>query len=293
MAFLSSDSELVVSALDGRVASASGWTRANCPLCMLRRGTRDRRLSLAVSEAGWFICHRCGATGRLDRRAVGVQRRTRPAVELGCDPPEGFAPLCSPVGADSLALEPARRYLVGRGVASGIWLRAGLGATVSGPARNRIIAPVFSADGSKWLGWVGRDWTGRSLRKYLYPSGMQRAALVYCEHLLDLPTREPLLVVEGVFDALAFWGSAVALLGKPSSQQVARLSRSRRALIVALDGDAWREGEALSLRLSLRGARAVFVRLPPGEDPGSIGRERLRNAAHAALVQKEKARWSS
>jgi DNA primase len=96
-------------------------------------------------------------------------------------------------------------------------------------------------------------------------------------------TDEPLLVVEGMFDALPYIGSAVALLGKPSDIQVRMLAESRRPLVIALDGDAIRDSRALQQRLKLRGVTAGMVKLPPGMDPGDVEPSWLiQRAAEAA-----------
>jgi DNA primase len=90
-------------------------------------------------------------------------------------------------------------------------------------------------------------------------------------------------VVEGVFDALALWPDAVAVLGKPSDQQVDALINAKRPVVIVLDGDAWLEGKWLAARLCLRGKRAGHIRLPPGVDPDEVDRKELEQQAMEAL----------
>lgn len=195
-------------------------------------------------------------------------------------PPEGLVPLWCDPGLSAKSLEPARSYLQKRGLPPSAWKAAALGACLRGPLRNRIIAPVLSDDGTKWLGHVARDWTSRSVRKYLNAAGMSR--LLYQGAQRFRETDEPLLVVEGMFDALPYIGSAVALLGKPSAMQVKLLAQSRRPLVIALDGDAIRDSRALQQRLKLRGVTAGLVRLPPGKDPGDVDPGWLKQRAAEA-----------
>ena len=75
----------------------------------------------------------------------------------------------------------------------------------------------------------------------------------------------------------------VACLGKPNEAHLALLQEARRPVVVVLDGDAWEEGEALSLRLRFEGLRAGFVRLPPKTDPDEVSPALVWDWARASL----------
>jgi DNA primase len=96
-------------------------------------------------------------------------------------------------------------------------------------------------------------------------------------------TDTPAIIVEGVFDAIAFWPDAVAVLGKPTPAQVYALASARRPIAVVLDGDAWEEGEMLALKLRFEGQRAGSVHLPPRVDPDEVDRDWLRAEARSSL----------
>ena len=98
---------------------------------------------------------------------------------------------------------------------------------------------------------------------------------MYEHRVLHETTEEPAIVVEGVFDALPYFGRALAVLGKPSPWQVEALAATQRPIAVVLDGDAWEQGWALANKLQLAGVRAGSVRLPAGEDPNSVDRNWL------------------
>jgi DNA primase len=107
---------------------------------------------------------------------------------------------------------------------------------------------------------------------------MQRGEVLYNHTALHVETERPVMVVEGVFDALALWPHAVAVLGKPSHFQVDALASAKRPVAIVLDGDAWQEGYALAMRLRLAGQRAGSVTLPPKTDPDEVDRAWLEAA---------------
>ena len=108
---------------------------------------------------------------------------------------------------------------------------------------------------------------------------------MFNEAALAEVTDEPALVVEGPFDALAYWPQAVAVLGKPTEPQMLTLLRAVRPVVVVLDGDAWQEAEMLAWRLRFEGQRAGWVRLPPMVDPDEVDPAWLREEARRAITR--------
>lgn len=263
-----SEQDEVLRALSGTRLSASGWWSGPCPFCP----TDKRRPSFGVhAETGRYHCFRCGQKGRIEPEllldaGLGAPRAVR--EKPASFEPDGFTLLCGGADKDSIALAPARAYLQGRGLGFRQCREAHVGAVVRW---RRVVVPILSASGA-WLGWSARDWTGTSDRPYLYPKGMPRAGLLYNEAALVADTDTPLLVVEGVLDALAYWPDAVAVLGKVGRGQVTRLMQTERPVCFVLDGDAWREGQAWAQYLVAHGRRAGHVRLPPRTDPDEVPR---------------------
>ena len=265
--------------------SGTGWGRTKCPYCLTRKGSEDRRGSFSIHRtSGFYHCFRCAVKGRLASGSLAAghyeEPEDIPAGEGELGPPEGYTRLVGPQGAaDGYRLH--LKYLLGRGLPLSTIADARLGATLEGKVRGRIIVPILNDEG-KWAGWSARKLPTKDVfeametgaqewgPKYLYPPGMARRTLLYNEAALDDPDPAPLFIVEGVFDALPYWPNAVAVLGKPSEGQTAKLAQSKRRLVVALDGDAWEEGEMLAMRLAFDGADAVALRLPPKEDPATL-----------------------
>lgn len=262
--------------------TSGGWRRGPCPFCELS-GHRDRKASFGVSPTGIYSCFRCGTKGRLpgfdDELAV---RRPESPVSTEMQPPDGYEPLAPDDAWYSECYAPAVAYLGRRGLSRERIGEAQIGGVLSGRYHSRVIVPVLDADGG-WLGWVGRVWQKKAQLPYVYPSGEWRGVSLYNHGALQVETDEPIMVVEGVFDALALWPDAVAVLGKPSSWQIEALAAAARPVCMVLDGDAWREGWALGNLLRLRGARAGSIELPPEVDPDELNPDDLRQQARDSI----------
>jgi hypothetical protein len=282
------EDDLVASAVLGKRPSPTGWIRANCPLCVFTEGKDDHKCSLGFSVTSYrFECYRCGATGKLtdppeayDVEAMIGPGRAPPPRHV--EPPEGFFTLA---GDTSIALADARDYLLhGRAnMTEQIIANAGVGACVSGRFAGYVIVPIFDhLEPGKWRWFVARRWVKKCERPYLYPFGARRG-LVYNEAALEVVTDEPLLVVEGCFDAIPHAPNAIAVLGKTTEEHFARLTYARRPVVFVPDGDAWRDGEHFAMRLRAAGVRAGAIKLAPKEDPDEIDPAVLRAVAYSAL----------
>jgi len=270
----------------GARRSASGWWRANCPYCLSASGKPDRRQSLGIKpKISFFMCFKCGAKGRLP------DALSRSMLEKGPDespppikgPPDGYEPIWTDDVWTSLYLETPRAYLERRGVSRAIAKSSRIGIAVDGRYASRVIVPCLDLDGSTWLGFSARDWTDKQELRYRYPRGMQRAKFLYNQVALYTETDAPVIIVEGVFDALPYWPNAVACLGKPGELHERLMAEASRPIAVCLDGDSWEEGFILSEKLKLEGRQAGYVQLPPCTDPNTVDRAWLMEEAKKCI----------
>jgi hypothetical protein len=268
--------DLVARAVAGRVPNAKGWIRANCPFCEWRKGSEDKQQSFGVHVTRlWYSCFRCEAKGRLpydlDEWAEFADQYEEPDSEEQpfLDPPESFVPLAEEPAVSSMTYRRALLYLM-RKRQLPLWLikKVGIGACLEGEFRYRVVVPITDDAGS-WLWYVGRTWFGKS---YKYPQG-DRHGVMFNRAALDEETDVPVLITEGVFDALPYYPYAVACLGKPQDAQLAALAGARRPIVLALDGDAHEEAWAVAMRLRLRGlahGEIGYAHLPPCRDPADM-----------------------
>jgi len=108
--------------------------------------------------------------------------------------------------------------------------------------KGRIIIPIYGADG-RLASWQGRDITGKSKLKYLFPPGFKGAEYLYNAQAIP-KNPDYLVIVEGVFDAIGWWlagvKNVVATFGKKISSQQVEMVRSinPKMVFIAWDADA-------------------------------------------------------
>ena len=268
------------------LSSATGYgrnVRAVCPVCRMKgHSTRKKNLNYDRSTNVWF-CYRCHAHGFLQhgRSSTKFEPYGLAAPEL-VGPPADWAELYA---VNSIACQKAKEYAVNKRKLNPIHIaqaRLGTVTTRFPPDkgeqdwRNRLIVPVLSVE-NEWLGYVGRDITGKSDLPYMYVRGMLRGKLLYNQRALYEPSQTPIYIVEGTLDAVYLWPNAVALLGMWTDDQIDLLVETERPLIVLLDGDAWKKGEALSDILKMYGKQATSVRLGPRLDPDDYTRSEIES----------------
>ncbi len=260
-------------------AKQSGiWLRSWCPICAEERGDRGRANFGLNTETGWWHCFRCGKAGKRKGWQCAEVQEVAPVEPAGI--PQGFLPLVGEA-LTSKSLAPAVAYLRKRKVLE-LAETVGIGACLHGRYAGRVVVPIHTAS-QQWAGWVSRAW-GKSDCPYLYPK-MPRAQLLFNAAALEVATSRPVCVVEGVFDALALWPDAVAVLGKPSAWQIRQLAHAKRPVCAVMDGDAWEEGAALALELMILGQTAGSIRLPAKKDPDEVNREWLEVQISEAINQ--------
>lgn len=285
------DPEIAETALADARRSAGGWWRANCGYCLIETGKPDRRQSLGIKPAiAFFMCFKCGVRGRLRDVPDDVLVLEAKLAKLRGDappptkePPPGFEPIWDHEAWTSIFLETPRDYLLSRGVSRECAQEAQIGVCAQGKLAERIVVPVLDVDQRTWLGYSARDWTNKQDPRYRYPRGMARGVLLYNWAALYEVTDVPLILVEGVFDALPYWPDASASLGKPGDYHRRLLLGATRPIAVCLDGDAWEEGWALAQYLQLNDRRAGAVKLPPGSDPNTVDHGWLREEARRCV----------
>lgn len=275
--------------------STNGWHRVECPICPTINGKTGGD-TLGIRANGTFHCFRCQSSGRVQDAAEDLEALgsaldkpfdvASPEAAKLIHPPAGFFRLDSWETRKSETAKEAWAYLQSRGLSASHCAEFDIGFVPDGWWGGRIVVPVRTQDDTAWLGFVARDYTGKAKQKYMYPKGMRRSLWnSWC--LFESELSSHVLVVEGVFDALphALKQDTVAVLGKPTKEQLAvlnQLAGSGRTVVVALDGDAWRDGEILSRRLRLRGVSATAIHLPPQTDPGDIDPDALLKRAEDA-----------
>ena len=231
----------------------------HCPYC----GHHKKKMSINFAN-GYWKCWVCDTRGkniyRIVRKFGNYQQRQKyrelqGLVDLSdfeemfkeynnieekqiLEMPEGFVSLCNKdLPMDST---DAFRYLSSRGIGRREILKWKIGYCKEGRYAGRIIIPSFDVEGDLNY-FIARSYVGHT-RRYLNPPADRD--LVFNE--LNIDWDEPVVLVEGVFDAIAAGFNAIPILGSTLREQ----SRLFQAIAVhdtpvymALDHDAEKKAE--------------------------------------------------
>ena len=231
----------------------------HCPYC----GHHKKKMSINFAN-GYWKCWVCDTRGkniyRIVRKFGNYQQRQKyrelqGLVDLSdfeemfkeynnieekqiLEMPEGFVSLCNKdLPMDST---DAFRYLSSRGIGRREILKWKIGYCKEGRYAGRIIIPSFDIEGDLNY-FIARSYVGHT-RRYLNPPADRD--LVFNE--LNIDWDEPVVLVEGVFDAIAAGFNAIPILGSTLREQ----SRLFQAIAIhdtpvymALDHDAEKKAE--------------------------------------------------
>ena len=264
----------------------------HCPLCRHHKQKLGVVVEPEDDKFGWWHCWVCDAGGKglsslfkeagteklgaEFRKLVGGSQNWQkiktslqffedkeekpPRAEL----PKSYVKLWK--SSSSLA-KRATAYLKERGLTSDDVFRYELGVAKEGKYGGRLIVPSFGADMIPNY-FVARSLFGRQKIKYLNPSVKKSKVLMFESHL-DFSM--PVVVCEGVFDAISLRFNAVPVLGGSISEVVLASLVQAPKVWVMFDSDAQMKGRKLSLKLRQEGVDSEWVEMPKGADPNSLG----------------------
>jgi DNA primase len=168
--------------------------------------------------------------------------------------------------SDGIMRNQALKYLESRGISKYDIIRYNIGFCVDGEYGGRIIVPSYDADGNLNY-FVGRSiYEGKM--KYKNPPVSKNIIVFESNVNWSLP----IILCEGVFDAIAIKRNAIPLLGKTVSEMLmSRLVSERvRDVVIALDPDALSTAVSISQRLMRYGIKVRNTNLEHG-DPSDLG----------------------
>jgi DNA primase len=250
-----------------------------CPFC--HRHTKKFAVNLNKNA---FHCWHCGAKGRSlitlfkrldvspsqlkelrsllseDQIKNYVEEDTKTELYL----PPGFKPLWVP--SKSIHYSNAIKYLKNRGITGYDIIRYQMGYTMDGPYANRIIIPSYDSN-NKLNYFLARSFYESGL-KYKNPP-VSKNVIVF-ENQINW--KMPLVLCEGVFDAIAIRRNAVPLLGKfvPRKLLKMMIKNQVKEVYVALDDDALVDAREIERILTNNGMSVKLVNLDK-KDPSELG----------------------
>jgi len=191
--------------------------------------------------------------------------------------PEEFISLAKP--STKLSYRQAKAYAIKRGITEEDILKYNIGYCETGKYTNSLI--VSSYDKSGHLNYfISRSYEKEPRRKYDAPS-CNKNALIGFEYYINW--KIPVILCEGIFDAIALRRNAIPLFGKtiPNSLMLKLVSSEVKTVYLALDKDAFKQAIGYAQQLLDLGKDVYFVDLD-GKDPSEIGFENMTQYLHTA-----------
>ena len=269
----------------------------NCPHCKEKR--KDKKKLVVQLETGWFHCWVCGFSGK----NIGfLFRKYAPSFVDQCNkifeckpfrqvsqPEEIIEPLDFPVDAKLVvsSTDPDARaivsYLKSRGLSIGDMCRWRVCFSNEYKFRRKAIFPSFDIDGNV------NYYVSRAIeeKKFKYTNAkIPKSSIIFNE--LDIDWKQPVILVEGVFDAIKCPENTIPILGSTLPKKALLHQQLRRHLppvIVALDEDAEKKSHRICASLSEAGCD-VYKTTIKGKDLGEMSKDEASNALLKAV------RWS-
>tara|TARA_R110000737_G_scaffold126512_1_gene159060 strand:- start:164 stop:1099 length:936 start_codon:yes stop_codon:yes gene_type:complete len=190
--------------------------------------------------------------------------------------PKEFISLCNK-DLPMHSTEPLR-YLSSRGLTRLDILKWKIGYCKEGRYAGRILIPSFDMDGDCNY-FIARSYVGHSYR-YLNPPADRD--LVFNELMVDWD--EPIILVEGVFDAIAAGQNAIPILGstlREDSRLFQAIAIHDTPVYMALDGDAEKKSEWI-IKSMLRYDLEVHKVPIDDEDVGEMGKQEFKERLFSA-----------
>ena len=185
--------------------------------------------------------------------------------------PREYQPLWK--SSKSLFYKHALNFLKKRGITKIDLQKHKLGFCDDGIYSNRVIVPSY--DDSGILNYfVGRSFMGDNM-KYKNPN-VSRDIIPFDWFIA---WSYPIVLCEGVFDAMSIRTNAIPMLSKKPSKSLLRkiFEKQVKTIYIALDNDAKKDAYNLSEFFKDFGIDSKVVNLPKNEDPNDLGFERMAN----------------
>ena len=254
----------------------------HCPFCNHRKPKLEVKLTTNKEGKNPFECWVCETRGltiysllkqlkvpkdkanqvlKYVPKSSGFKETISTNVEL----PKEFQPLFQ-ASKESIIGNKIRRYLYARGISDIDFIKYNIGYATTGDYRGRIIIPSYS--GSNQLNFfVARTHEGNYF-KYKNPEASKD--IIFFENHINWNL--PIILCEGVFDAMAIRRNAIPILGKNMSNSLYKkiITSPLKDVYIALDDDAKKKAVKIGEQLLNQGKRVFLIDLPQ-KDPSEMG----------------------
>ena len=189
--------------------------------------------------------------------------------------PREFLPLW--VMNKSLYRNQAKSFLHKRGITDVDIKKYKIGFCDSGLYEGRIIIPSYDDKGLLNY-FVGRSFVGEKM-KYKNPN-VSRDIVPFDWYVA---WSKPIVLCEGVFDAISIRSNAIPMLSKKPSKNLLRkiFEKNVKTIYIALDDDAKKDAYDMSEFFRDFGIDCKVVKLPTDKDPNDLGWKKITTLIHS------------
>jgi len=267
-----------------------------CPFCTHHKPKLEINLQPNVKGETPWHCWVCNAKGKT---LLGLFKKLKATSDkiaelksmLGFTPklteeqiiqkvtlPKEYKPLTNLSRTDIVA-KHALMYLKKRGITKSDILKYNIGYCESGKYSGRVIIPSYDKDGNLNY-FIARDLNPNSTKKYDAPK-CNKNELIGLEYFINWNV--PIILCEGIFDAIAIKRNAIPLLGKtiPKALMMKLIEPSVKTVYVSLDRDALKDALKYAEQLLNLGKDVYLIDLQD-KDPSDMGFENFTKLVHDA-----------
>lgn len=177
----------------------------------------------------------------------------------------------------SVIANQVKNYLYERGFSNNDFIKYNVGYCTAGEYGGRIILPSYTGSGRLNF-FVARSYNG-DYRRYRNPETSKD--IIFFENLINWNV--PIILCEGVFDAVAIRRNAIPVLGTNISKSLMKkiITSSLEDVYIALDKDAFKHAFDYCEKLISIGKRVFLLELQD-KDPSELGFENFTRLVQSA-----------
>ena len=254
----------------------------HCPFCNHRKPKLEINMHTTEEGKNFWECWVCQTRGQSIRSLLKQLRTPKDqAGEILKYLPKGSYieytglsiveipkeyQLLYPASTDSVVANMVRKYLYERGLTDNDFIKYSIGYCTTGDYGGRVVIPSYS--GSNQLNFfVARTYDGNYF-KYKNPEASKD--IIFFENLINW--EQPIILCEGVFDAMAIKRNAIPILGKSISTSLYKkiITSKVKDIYIALDTDAKVRALEIGEKFLNQGKRVFLIDLPD-KDPSEMG----------------------
>ena len=254
----------------------------HCPFCNHRKPKLEINMHTTEEGKNFWECWVCQTRGQSIRSLL--KQLSTPKDQAGeilkylpkgsyieytglsiVEIPKEFQPLYLASSASYVA-NMVKKYLYERGLNDNDFIKYSIGYCTTGDYGGRVVIPSYS--GSNQLNFfVARTYDG-SYFKYKNPEASKD--IIFFENLINW--EQPIILCEGVFDAMAIKRNAIPILGKSISTSLYKriITSKVKDIYIALDTDAKVRALEIGEKFLNQGKRVFLIDLPD-KDPSDMG----------------------